>query len=217
LPLWTVNDAQRREGEGGGDIMILGDLKNLAPPGAGPHLAADTNSSSPYARVSSSKCGLLHDAYSARLNSPRSSGTDLARVSLPTKPTSQFPQEAPYLAKLPARRAAELLTLACPKAMLEIAVASTRRSARAFRTTMHPTAGPPPDGRLSAGPACPGPGAAAGRHGHIGEPALDVGLTHGVVCQFLPATSRSSAALTMPTIPLAPECIWTCRTSTVCL
>jgi hypothetical protein len=52
---------------------------------------------------------------------------------------------------------------------------------------------------------------------HIGEPALDVGLTHGVVCQFLPATSRSSAALTMPTIPLAPECIWTCRTSTVCL
>jgi hypothetical protein len=131
--------------------------------------------------------------------------------------TSQFPQKAPYLAELPARRAAETLTLGCPEAMLEIAVARTRRSARAFRATVHPTADPASDGGLAAGLACSGPGAATGCLGHIGQPALDVGLTHGVVCQFLPSASRSPGGLTMPTIPWAPGCMCTCRTSTVCL
>ena len=141
----------------------------------------------------------------------------LRRAFAANEALSQFSQKPLYLAELPACRAAEMLTLACPKAMLEIAVASTRRSARAFGATMHPTAGPSPDGRLPARSACAGPSAAAGRLGHIGQPALDVLLTHGVVFQFLPPTSLSSVGLTMPTIPWAPGCMWTCRTSTVCL
>ena len=80
-----------------------------------------------------------------------------------------------------------MLTLACPKAMLEIAISNTRPSARAFGATMHPTAGPPPYGRLPAGSACSRPGAAAGRLGHICQPALKTGLTHGVACHFLHA------------------------------
>jgi hypothetical protein len=141
----------------------------------------------------------------------------LRRTFAANEATSQFSQKPLYFAELPACRVAETLILPRPKAMFEIAVSSTRWSTGAFRATMHPTAAPAPYGRLSAGSARARPGAAARRLGHIGEPALDVGLTHGVVCQFLPPTSRSSAALTMPTIPLAPECIWTCRTSTVCL
>jgi hypothetical protein len=202
----TVNDAQLREGEGGGDIIILGRLKiwhprgclRSRPPSCGRQTARPHTLVFPHRNAV-----LLHDALFGM-----SQFSTIVRYRpgsrfAANEATSKFPQEAPYLAELPARRTAEMLTLACAEAMLEIAVASTRRSARAFRTTMHPTAGPPPDGRLSAGPACPGPGAAAGRPGQ----ALDVGLTHGVVCQFLPPVSRSSAALTMPTIPLAPECI----------
>jgi hypothetical protein len=123
----------------------------------------------------------------------------------------------PYLADLRLRLSAITPALAGPKAVLEIAVPSTRWAARAFRAAVHPTAGSACYGRLPAGSACPSPGAAAGRLGHICQPTRNVGLTHGVVRQFLPSTSSSPGGLMMPTTPWAPGCMCTCRTSTVCL
>src|SRR3984893_3251530 len=46
---------------------------------------------------------------------------------------------------------------------------------------------------------------------------FNVGLTHGVVSHSRPPPSRSSGGFMIPTTPCPPECMWTCRTSTVCL
>src|ERR1700687_132405 len=48
---------------------------------------------------------------------------------------------------------------------------------------MHPTSSPPSYSRLPARRTCPRPGATAGRFGHIPEAALNISLTHGVVCR----------------------------------
>ena len=48
-------------------------------------------------------------------------------------------------------------------------------------------AGPPPYGRLPARRTGPRSGTAAGCFGQICEPALNVGLTYGVVCHFWPS------------------------------
>ena len=44
-----------------------------------------------------------------------------------------------------------------------------------------------------------------------------VGLTHGSVSHSRTPASRSSGGFMIPTTPCPPECMWTCRTSTVCL
>jgi hypothetical protein len=49
------------------------------------------------------------------------------------------------------------------------------------------------------------------------EPPVDVSLTHGVVSHSRTPGSRSSGGFMIPTTPCPPECMWTCRTSTVCL
>jgi hypothetical protein len=44
-----------------------------------------------------------------------------------------------------------------------------------------------------------------------------VGLTHGSVSHSRTPASRSSGGFMIPTTPCPPGCMWTCRTSTVCL
>src|SRR6202045_2130356 len=44
-----------------------------------------------------------------------------------------------------------------------------------------------------------------------------LGLTHGSVSHSRTPPSRSSGGFMIPTTPCPPECMWTCRTSTVCL
>jgi len=73
--------------------------------------------------------------------------------------------------------------------------------------------GPPdPFAPCRHGEPVPRSGTAAGCFGHICEPALNVGLTYGVVCHFWPSLVAwsSPAALTIPTTPWAPEWRWTC-------
>jgi hypothetical protein len=100
--------------------------------------------------------------------------------------------------------------------MLEIPVALATRSSRAFGAPVHAAPCPSPDSGLQAGATSARPRPASRGVGHIRQPPLNVGLTHGVVCHFWPSPSRA-VALTMPTNPWAPECMWRCRTSTVCL
>jgi hypothetical protein len=78
---------QLREGEGGGDIIILGHLKIWHPPGGAEQAGScGRQIAGPRTLVFPRRNALLlHDAYSSRLNSPRSSVADLARVSLPAK------------------------------------------------------------------------------------------------------------------------------------
>src|ERR1700732_4290578 len=44
-----------------------------------------------------------------------------------------------------------------------------------------------------------------------------LGLTHRSVSHSRTPASRSSGGFMIPTTPCPPECMWTCRTSTVCL
>ncbi len=101
----------------------------------------------------------------------------------------------------------------------EIAVALARRTSRAFGPTVHPAPASAADRRLPAGVTSAGLGSTAPGFGHIRQSSRNIRLTHGVVCHFSrsPSPSPFPGALTIPTTPWAPEWMWTCRTSTVCL
>ena len=101
--------------------------------------------------------------------------------------------------------------------MLEIAVAGALGPARASCPTVHAAACPTRYRRLSTGVTGSSPRSAPPGFGQIREPSFYVGLTHGVVSHSRPPPSRSSGGFMIPTTPCPPRCMWTCRTSTVCL
>jgi hypothetical protein len=68
--------------------------------------------------------------------------------------------------------------------MLEIAVAATSRTTRAISPTMHPASPPSPYSRLPARVTGAGLCPTSGSFGQIRQPALNVGLTHGVAFHF---------------------------------
>jgi hypothetical protein len=96
--------------------------------------------------------------------------------------------------------------LARPKSGLVVAIPLARRPARAFGPTVHAAPFSSADCCLSARATTARPGAAAERSGHVRQSPLNICLTHGVVCHFCSPPSRCPA-LTIPTIPWAPEWI----------
>ena len=107
-------------------------------------------------------------------------------------------------------------SLARMEPVLEIAVVVALRTARAFSATMHPAPAPVSYRRLPAGMTGAGLCPTSASFGHIRQSSRHIRLTHGVVCHFWSPPSRCPA-LTIPTSPWAPEWMWRCRTSTVCL
>ena len=92
--------------------------------------------------------------------------------------------------------------LARPQPGLEIAVTLARRPARALGSAVHSAPFPSPNRRLTS----TGFGVTAGCSRHVSQSSLNICLTHGVVCHFCSPPSRCPA-LTIPTIPWAPEWI----------
>ena len=92
------------------------------------------------------------------------------------------PQEAPDLPNLGSHGLAQVHALVSPAPMPEIAVALAPRSARAFCPTVHAAACPPRYCCLSTGATRSSPRSTPAGFGQIGEPSVNVSLTHGVVC-----------------------------------
>jgi hypothetical protein len=126
-------------------------------------------------------------------------------------------EQHPDLANLCSHGPARLYVFVGPDPMLEITVAVAPGPARASCPTMHSAPCPTSNRCLSTGVTGSRSRSTATGSGHIREPSFCVGLTHGVVCHSRPPPSRSSGGFIIPTTPCAPECMWTCRTSTVCL
>ena len=86
--------------------------------------------------------------------------------------------------------------------VLEIAVAVAPRAARALGPAVHSAPCPSPDGRLPAG--VPGSGLCPASAGfrHIRQSARNIGLTHGLVCHFLPIPLSLSGSIDDPNNPL---------------
>jgi predicted methyltransferase len=102
--------------------------------------------------------------------------------------------------------------------VLEPSVALARRATGAFGATVHATPATTPYGRPPAGMTGAGLCPTSAGCGHIRQSPRNVHLTHGVVFHFSLSPSRSfPGALTIPTTPWAPEWMWRCLTSTVCL
>ena len=108
------------------------------------------------------------------------------------------------------------LILACVEPTFVISVAVPPRSTRTFSPAVHSAPAPISYSRLPAGVTAAGLCPASASFGHIRQSSRHIRLTHGVVCHFWSPPLRSPA-LTIPTTPWAPACIWRCRTSTVCL
>jgi hypothetical protein len=105
------------------------------------------------------------------------------------------PQKCPHFAKPFPHSFAIFNVLSHPEPALEIAIPLAPGTARASGTAVHSTAPPAADSGLPAPTAATGLGAAPGGFGHIRKAALDIGLAHGVVYHFCPA----SVLLTIPT------------------
>jgi hypothetical protein len=140
----------------------------------------------------------------------------------PILPHSRSPgtdrsKQAPDLPNLGSNGPVQVHALAGPDPMLEIAVPVAPGPARASCPTMHSAPCPTSNCCLSTGVTGSRSRSTAPGSGHIREPSFYVGLTHGVVSHSRPPPSRSSGGFMIPTTPCAPECMWTCRTSTVCL
>ena len=92
------------------------------------------------------------------------------------------PQEAPDLPNLGSHGLAQVHALASPAPMPEIAVALAPRSARAFCPTVHAAACPTCYRCLSTGVTRSSSRSTPAGFGQIGEPSVNVSLTHGLVC-----------------------------------
>jgi hypothetical protein len=146
---------------------------------------------------------------------PKSSSAHPRRRSIWTARVGRLNQGL-NLPNLCPRGPTDRLVLACVEPPLVISVAVTPRSTRTSSPTVHPAPAPISYRRLPAGVTGAGLCPTSASFGHIRQPPLYIGLTHGVVCHFWSPPSRCPA-LTIPTSPWAPEWMWRCRTSTVCL
>jgi hypothetical protein len=133
-----------------------------------------------------------------------------------TSATSGGFQKRPDLPDLLPRSLAGRDCLSSPETLFEIAVTIATGPAGAPCPAVHSTPCPAPYRGLLAGVTGAGACATPLSFGQIGQPALNIRLTHGVVCHVLASPSRFPV-LPMPTSPCPPEWMWTCLTSTVCV